>query len=269
MPGSPLDPRCEGSNGLLKQGATLVTEAADVIAVLRADPRPADRCFGARSRRRPPPHDTEPGIGRAHAHRRPARADAGRDRRSRAAVRQFARRGADGPARTRAGRPARTPRRRPGVARCSGLSDPRPLTRERLSASRRAISRRLPSVSRPWPRAMSVSSSRSPQHTRRRPLCGAARLIVRRSHCSLGRCRWPVMADSAQGDRHIQFRYCIQTIRLVIVAPETPLGLLFTLCCDPPGRQDQGLRFDSGGRPPHVPARNAAESRPKWVRIGR
>jgi DNA processing protein len=35
VPGSPLDPRAEGSNGLLKQGATLVTEAEDVIAVLR------------------------------------------------------------------------------------------------------------------------------------------------------------------------------------------------------------------------------------------
>ena len=35
VPGSPLDPRCEGTNGLLKQGATLVTEAADVLAVLR------------------------------------------------------------------------------------------------------------------------------------------------------------------------------------------------------------------------------------------
>jgi DNA processing protein len=34
VPGSPLDPRCEGSNGLLKQGATLVTEVADVTAVL-------------------------------------------------------------------------------------------------------------------------------------------------------------------------------------------------------------------------------------------
>ena len=34
VPGSPLDPRCEGTNGLLKQGATLVTDAADVIAVL-------------------------------------------------------------------------------------------------------------------------------------------------------------------------------------------------------------------------------------------
>ena len=34
VPGSPLDPRCEGSNGLLKQGATLVTEVADVTTVL-------------------------------------------------------------------------------------------------------------------------------------------------------------------------------------------------------------------------------------------
>ncbi len=34
VPGSPLDPRSEGTNGLLKQGAILVTEAADVIAVL-------------------------------------------------------------------------------------------------------------------------------------------------------------------------------------------------------------------------------------------
>jgi DNA processing protein len=33
-PGSPLDPRAEGSNSLLKQGATLVTEASDVIAVI-------------------------------------------------------------------------------------------------------------------------------------------------------------------------------------------------------------------------------------------
>jgi DNA processing protein len=35
VPGSPLDPRAEGSNSLLKQGATLVTEADDVISVLR------------------------------------------------------------------------------------------------------------------------------------------------------------------------------------------------------------------------------------------
>jgi DNA processing protein len=35
VPGSPLDPRAEGTNGLLKQGATPVTEANDVIAVLQ------------------------------------------------------------------------------------------------------------------------------------------------------------------------------------------------------------------------------------------
>ena len=34
VPGSPLDPRAEGSNGLLKQGATLVTEASDLIEAL-------------------------------------------------------------------------------------------------------------------------------------------------------------------------------------------------------------------------------------------
>jgi DNA processing protein len=34
VPGSPLDPRAEGTNGLIKQGATMVTEAADVIAVI-------------------------------------------------------------------------------------------------------------------------------------------------------------------------------------------------------------------------------------------
>jgi DNA processing protein len=34
VPGSPLDPRAEGSNDLIKQGATLVTEAAVVTAVL-------------------------------------------------------------------------------------------------------------------------------------------------------------------------------------------------------------------------------------------
>jgi len=35
VPGSPIDPRNEGTNRLLKQGATLVTEAADVVAVLQ------------------------------------------------------------------------------------------------------------------------------------------------------------------------------------------------------------------------------------------
>jgi DNA processing protein len=35
VPGSPLDPRNEGTNGLLKQGATLVTEGSDVLEVLQ------------------------------------------------------------------------------------------------------------------------------------------------------------------------------------------------------------------------------------------
>ena len=35
VPGSPLDPRAAGANDLLKQGATLVTEAADVIDAIK------------------------------------------------------------------------------------------------------------------------------------------------------------------------------------------------------------------------------------------
>ena len=34
VPGSPLDPRCQGTNGLIRQGATLVESAADVIDAL-------------------------------------------------------------------------------------------------------------------------------------------------------------------------------------------------------------------------------------------
>jgi DNA processing protein len=35
VPGSPLDPRAEGTNSLIKQGATPVTEIADIVAVLQ------------------------------------------------------------------------------------------------------------------------------------------------------------------------------------------------------------------------------------------
>src|SRR6202034_1197455 len=35
VPGSPLDPRAEGTNGRLKQGATRVKEAADIVSVQR------------------------------------------------------------------------------------------------------------------------------------------------------------------------------------------------------------------------------------------
>jgi DNA processing protein len=62
VPGSPLDPRSEGTNGLLKQGATLVTEAADVIAAL--EPilgRGLDLPAQEPAREAPAPLDSEPG----------------------------------------------------------------------------------------------------------------------------------------------------------------------------------------------------------------
>ena len=37
VPGHPLDPRAEGTNRLLKTGATMVTEPEDVIDALAAD----------------------------------------------------------------------------------------------------------------------------------------------------------------------------------------------------------------------------------------
>ena len=65
VPGSPLDPRAEGTNGLLKQGATLVTEAADVIAVLepilgRGLDLPAPTLEQAPDHEAPLPLDSEP-----------------------------------------------------------------------------------------------------------------------------------------------------------------------------------------------------------------
>jgi DNA processing protein len=38
VPGSPLDPRCEGTNRLIRDGATLLMKADDVIEVLRGQP---------------------------------------------------------------------------------------------------------------------------------------------------------------------------------------------------------------------------------------
>lgn len=65
VPGSPLDPRAEGSNSLLKQGATLVTEAEDVIAVLRPIlGQPLERSMEepAPAPIAPPPPVAEPGT---------------------------------------------------------------------------------------------------------------------------------------------------------------------------------------------------------------
>ena len=55
VPGSPLDPRAEGTNGLLKQGATLVTEAADVLSVIRPIMGEAHRTAGRGTGRRSAP----------------------------------------------------------------------------------------------------------------------------------------------------------------------------------------------------------------------
>ncbi|HMJ29880.1 MAG TPA: DNA-processing protein DprA [Xanthobacteraceae bacterium] len=61
VPGSPLDPRAEGTNGLLKQGATLVTEAADVIAALEPIlDRGIDLPAQEPEWETPGPHDAEP-----------------------------------------------------------------------------------------------------------------------------------------------------------------------------------------------------------------
>ena len=99
VPGSPLDPRAEGTNGLLKQGATLVTEAADVQSVLRPilgqrQETPAEEPDTG------PPSLTDPAEDE-RAHHRSARADAGLDRRSSAAVTHVARERAHGAAGTR------------------------------------------------------------------------------------------------------------------------------------------------------------------------
>ena len=117
VPGSPLDPRAEGTNGLLKQGATLVTEAADVIAVLEPILGPRLRRAGAGTRARSSgPARRRARRGRARPHHRPARADAGVDRRSGAAVAHLAGDRAHGAAGTGNRRPAGAPRRRSGVA---------------------------------------------------------------------------------------------------------------------------------------------------------
>ena len=36
VPGSPLDPRCRGSNNLIRQGAVLTESTADVVEVLES-----------------------------------------------------------------------------------------------------------------------------------------------------------------------------------------------------------------------------------------
>ncbi len=65
VPGSPLDPRTEGANGLLKQGAVLVTEVEDIIAVLR--PMLGRQIEPPMAEPGPPPSADEPEVGGARA----------------------------------------------------------------------------------------------------------------------------------------------------------------------------------------------------------
>lgn len=65
VPGHPLDPRAEGTNRLIKQGATLVTETADIVEVLRPILGLEERRFdyahsGDHASRAPSPTETAP-----------------------------------------------------------------------------------------------------------------------------------------------------------------------------------------------------------------
>ena len=54
VPGSPLDPRAQGCNGLIRDGATLIQSAADVLETIRPiDPRMV-RAPGSRFEGQPP-----------------------------------------------------------------------------------------------------------------------------------------------------------------------------------------------------------------------
>ena len=158
VPGSPLDPRAAGTNELIKQGATLITEAADIVEAVapimerpielpsrEPDDAPLARRAG---RRRPRPH------------RRAARAEPDRRRRPDPAVGDLAHRGAHRAARTRTRRPAGAPRRRAGVTAAERLSAPRCGRRTRCRAA---------SISRLMLRAPSAPERPSPAALRPRP----------------------------------------------------------------------------------------------------
>lgn len=68
VPGSPLDPRCQGTNALIKQGAALIENAEDVIHALQSSRRPTMRdrqpdLFDLSPPPPPPPDEAD--LGRA------------------------------------------------------------------------------------------------------------------------------------------------------------------------------------------------------------
>ena len=60
VPGSPLDPRCQGTNGLLKDGATIVTAPEDVLESLR--PMAEPDLFAPRPGAGEPAEDVPPAL---------------------------------------------------------------------------------------------------------------------------------------------------------------------------------------------------------------
>ena len=69
VPGSPLDPRAEGTNSLIKQGATPVTEADDIVSVLRpiiGAELPAREEDADEAENRPPPRPPTSGHASSH-----------------------------------------------------------------------------------------------------------------------------------------------------------------------------------------------------------
>jgi DNA processing protein len=67
VPGSPLDPRCKGTNGLIRQGAALTESAADVLAALESGFRAPLREEEATGPSAPPKAPSEAELERARA----------------------------------------------------------------------------------------------------------------------------------------------------------------------------------------------------------
>lgn len=63
VPGSPLDPRCHGSNDLIRQGATLVERIDDILSVIAPQMAPAAIPV---QQDKPSPAISEDDLGRAH-----------------------------------------------------------------------------------------------------------------------------------------------------------------------------------------------------------
>ncbi len=109
VPGSPLDPRAQGCNGLIREGATLIQSAADILELISSD-RPAHGAGAGIALRRAPAR----GCKRCRTARRDglARSGTGRDRRDHPPIRPGADDRANRAARTGTGRPAGTSCRR-------------------------------------------------------------------------------------------------------------------------------------------------------------